>query len=851
MRKLTHVPPSRAPVKPSRKNRKSWGDIKKEPLCEEWDYEHEDQQVQEESEKANPVADQPAFAGCKGEDADPEEEHAEYGFANSNADQPAYAGCKSEDDADPEEAEQEDEDADQQEEQGGYAQGPPSYSGWEGEDADQQEKQGGHAQGPPAYSGWEGGNADQGQGGYAEGRPAYPCWEGEDADHQEEQGQGGYAQGPPAYAGWEGEDADQQEEQGGYAQGPPAYSGWEGEDADQQEAQDEHAQGPPAYSGWEGEDGDQQEEHGGSAQGPPAYSGWEGEDADQGQPAHAGWEGEDADHQEEQGQSGYAQGPPAYSGWEGEDADQQEAQDEHAQGPPAYSGWEGEDADHQEEHGGYAQGPPAYSGWEGEDADQQEAQDGYAQRPPAYSGWEGEDADQQEAQDGYAQRPPAYSGWEGEDADQGEGGYAEGWPAHAGWEGEDADQQQEQAQHGYAKNQPAYTSLDGEDACQGEEWKKDANQQEQWTHDGATSESFHNWSCSKQGYWIKWGSSEAKLMLTMRGFVKWHISRMIGKRGSNLLELARASGCKVHLCGRDSNRPTDEPNYLMIRGSRTLLENAVEMACQKVTEVLDTDIPICELCGADHKSRDCPKAGLPFVHKIFLKDTKVGFIIGSKGRNVAPIKEATGALIRMCGLGSGELHASEPLHMRIECKTQEFLDTAVQMANSLIERVVGWSPYDSLPPKDHVFAHQQKIILEMDTFREDYDSLNAHLLGKGGQNFKHIHDLTGAWLWLRGEGSGGALEVGPLHILIEHDNEAELEHATRMAQELIDSVEARYVETICRLCGGPHFAYRCSKANSEGYLKEMRSKGTGKGCPGSEQRLGSDCSQPYKRARYE
>ena len=332
---------------------------------------------------------------------------------------------------------------------------------------------------------------------------------------------------------------------------------------------------------------------------------------------------------------------------------------------------------------------------------------------------------------------------------------------------------------------------------------------------------------------------EAKLMLTMPGFTRSHISRMIGKRGSNLLGLSRESGAKVHLCGRDSNRPTNEPNYLWIRGNESTVDKALDLSCQKVMEVLETEIPECDHCGGDHKSRDCTSIRQPYFERIFLDPSaNVGFIIGSGGRNIQPIKEATGALIRMCGIGAGELHATEPLHMRIECRTEDALAKAVHMAEDLIERVAAWSPYDDVPPKGHNFLFRQKIELEFGESgqgRQDFDSLNAHLLGKRGQNFRQIHETTGAWLWLRGQGSGmsGSESREQLHLLIEHDDSFQLKQAVQMAQELLDRVETKLRNTVCNLCGGAHFAYRCTKANSAGYLKEMKGKAGGKG--GSEQ----------------
>ena len=794
MQCLGQVAPSRAPVKPSYKKIKHA--IKEESVDEGL---HGDVEWEQESGR-HPYA----YAAWDGDGTDPTKQEEEFEYANPE-DRPAYAG-------------------------------------WEDEAADQIKQEEEYAYGNP------------------EDQPAYASWEGDSADQQEQEDTPGYAnpEDQSAYAGWEDEGADEQEpeDEPGYAnpEDQPAYAGWEDEGADQQGQADEpgyaNPEGQPAYAGWEDEGADQQEQQETSGDG---YANANPE----GQPAYAGWEDEGADQQEQQEASGneYAnpEGKPAYAGWEDEGTDQQDQQEEfgyaNPEGPPAYAGWADLKEQQEASGNGYAnlEGQPAYAGWKGEGADQQEPEDepGYAnpEDQSAYAGWEGEGTDQQEQQE--------VSG----------NGHAnpEDQPAYAGWEGEGADKTKQGQEWKYERcgEQAAYAEWYGASSKeQEEEWKYTG-----WEDDAPTqaTQTLNGWGYSKQGYEIKRDGSEARLMLTMPGFAKWRISRMIGKRGSNLLEIAHASGCKVHLCGRDSNRPTDEPNYLLIRGNQAHVETALQMACDKVKDVLETDIPICDFCGADHKSRDCPTASLPFVHQIFLEEgTNVGFIIGSGGRNVAPIKEATGALIRMCGIGSGQLHANEPLHMRIECETQEALDVAVDMASKLIDRVVSWSPYASLPPKDHVFAYQKKIILDMGKFPEDFDSLNAHLLGQGGSNFRFIHDITGAWLWLRGEGSGATAgaEVEPLHVLIEHDTEAKLEKAVGMVEELIKSVEALLVDTVCNVCGGPHFTYRCSKANSAGYLKEMRSKGTGKGwpdVPSQDQDFGSqeESSHPNKRARYQ
>ena len=106
--------------------------------------------------------------------------------------------------------------------------------------------------------------------------------------------------------------------------------------------------------------------------------------------------------------------------------------------------------------------------------------------------------------------------------------------------------------------------------------------------------------------------------------------------------------------------------------------------------------------------------------------------------------------------------------------------------------------------------------------------------GRVVRTFRGIHERTGAWLWLRGHGAGHTSCLDPtprkegLHLLIEHDDKERAQLAVEMATGLLDTVLARLGSTYCNICGGPHFTYRCLKANSMGYLSEMAAKG-GKG----------------------
>ena len=77
--------------------------------------------------------------------------------------------------------------------------------------------------------------------------------------------------------------------------------------------------------------------------------------------------------------------------------------------------------------------------------------------------------------------------------------------------------------------------------------------------------------------------------------------------------------------------------------------------------------------------------------------------------------------------------------MHIEAASPDMLSQAVAMVEDLI-RVASWTPYEDDPPPGHVFAYQHKIWLDMEADRQSCDSLNAHLLGKSGQNFRQIHE---------------------------------------------------------------------------------------------------------------
>ena len=76
--------------------------------------------------------------------------------------------------------------------------------------------------------------------------------------------------------------------------------------------------------------------------------------------------------------------------------------------------------------------------------------------------------------------------------------------------------------------------------------------------------------------------------------------------------------------------------------------------------------------------------------------------------------------------------------MHIEAASPDMLSQAVAMVEEMI-RVTSWTPKTTLR-QGMFFAYQHKIWLDMEADWQSCDSLNAHLLGKSGQNFRQIHE---------------------------------------------------------------------------------------------------------------
>jgi len=94
------------------------------------------------------------------------------------------------------------------------------------------------------------------------------------------------------------------------------------------------------------------------------------------------------------------------------------------------------------------------------------------------------------------------------------------------------------------------------------------------------------------------------------------------------------------------------------------------------------------------------------------------------------------------------------------------------------------------------FQHVHKIQFEDDQLDEGF-KLASRLIGKGGQNMKHIKNQTGASVWLCGRGSqqryGKASDMDePLHILVKSDDQEVLKEGVKLTNDLINTVMEEY-----------------------------------------------------------
>jgi len=175
------------------------------------------------------------------------------------------------------------------------------------------------------------------------------------------------------------------------------------------------------------------------------------------------------------------------------------------------------------------------------------------------------------------------------------------------------------------------------------------------------------------------------------------------------------------------------------------------------------------------------------------------------------------------------------------------------------------------------FQYSRKLPMNAGQVQEGFP-LKGRIIGKAGQNMKHIRSETGAHIWLCGVGSGtvdgnGEESPEPMHLLIQGDDHDAVNKAAHIAKDLIKTVLDQHDDWVrlrdapedgegkadgkggkgtcficgaidhwsrecpqndgkgkgkgkgCFICGGEHFARECPEAGEKG-----TGKGNGKGC---------------------
>jgi len=234
-------------------------------------------------------------------------------------------------------------------------------------------------------------------------------------------------------------------------------------------------------------------------------------------------------------------------------------------------------------------------------------------------------------------------------------------------------------------------------------------------------------------------------------------------------------------------------------------------------------------------------------------------LIGEGGKNVKHIKEQTGAWVFLNGAGTGRIEPDtgeedqDYMHLLVKAEDGDTLYEAFDICLDLVKSVYAqyreWCADNGLPiPEgdgkgkgksrgkdrgkdkdkgkgksrgkkedrndsytrggdrdfedqafsqraDKEYRHYKRVDINHDDFDPDFP-LARRIIGKSGRNLKHINDVSGAKIVLRGVGSGdkfaerdgyeGAEDA--LHIVIKSDDRAQLEEAERVVMDLLDGM---------------------------------------------------------------
>eukprot|EP00931_Biecheleriopsis_adriatica_P049645 TRINITY_DN2871_c0_g1_i1.p1 TRINITY_DN2871_c0_g1~~TRINITY_DN2871_c0_g1_i1.p1 ORF type:complete len:364 (+),score=78.48 TRINITY_DN2871_c0_g1_i1:72-1094(+) len=169
-------------------------------------------------------------------------------------------------------------------------------------------------------------------------------------------------------------------------------------------------------------------------------------------------------------------------------------------------------------------------------------------------------------------------------------------------------------------------------------------------------------------------------------------------------------------------------------------------------------------------------------------------------------------------------------------------------------------------PSQREYAHTHKITFDIEELDESFP-LGARIIGRSGANTRHIHDTTGAWVWLCGKGSGNkdGKDDEPLHVVVQSDDLDSLNEGIEATNDLVDTVLAEYAEHTqrrengqkdsddhggCFECGEKgHFARECPKLGRKGKGKGKSKDGKGKSKRDRDDGRSGHSEPPLKRQR--
>ena len=183
-----------------------------------------------------------------------------------------------------------------------------------------------------------------------------------------------------------------------------------------------------------------------------------------------------------------------------------------------------------------------------------------------------------------------------------------------------------------------------------------------------------------------------------------------------------------------------------------------------------------------------------FNADVEINDVKNRYIL-TKSATQLKIKQSAGVDIVTRGkyypVRSLVTDRDPPLYLHVTAKTQKELDEGLKMINELIEQELPalLEPMDTR--KNHRSGLYAKVVVDVEA---PTMNLRAKVVGPGGQYVKHIQQVTGTKLQLKGRGSGfiehstGKEADEPLFVSIYGQSDQDVDSAKKLCLDLIDTI---------------------------------------------------------------